>query len=235
MDESGQMRRWLFLLGVEFPLLCAAIPARAGEPPREVSFATGDGGTVHADLYGQGERGVVLAHGAAFDKESWAPLATRLAGLGLRVLAIDFRGYGASKAGTKARGLDEDVLAAVRYLHARGADTVSVLGGSMGGGASALAATEARPGEIDRLILLSPVSIDRPEDFHARSILYIASRGERMAEGIRAQYERAPQPKHLALLDGDAHAQNIFKTDQGGALTELIVEALAGDRLPAHE
>jgi len=214
------------VLALACALLGLVRGAPAGEPPREVSFATADSGTVHANRYGSGTRGVVLAHGAVFDKESWAGLADSLARHGLVVLAIDFRGYGKSVAGTKERGLDEDVLGAVRYLHAHGATSVSVVGASMGGGASGRAATEARPGEIDHLILLSPVSIPDPGRIHATSVLYIASRDERMAPGIREQYERAPEPKRLVLLDGSAHAQNIFATEQGEHLTRILLEAL---------
>ena len=34
--------------------------------PTHISFLTQDGGTIYADLYGKGERGVVLAHGGRF-------------------------------------------------------------------------------------------------------------------------------------------------------------------------
>jgi alpha-beta hydrolase superfamily lysophospholipase len=56
---------------------------------------------------------VVPAYGAAFDKASWAPVASWLAGRGLDVLAIGFRGYGRSR-GTDAHALFKDVLAARR-------------------------------------------------------------------------------------------------------------------------
>ena len=36
-----------------------------------VSFPSVDGGVVYTDVYGQSERGVVLAHGGRFNKESW--------------------------------------------------------------------------------------------------------------------------------------------------------------------
>ncbi|TMA55852.1 MAG: alpha/beta hydrolase, partial [Deltaproteobacteria bacterium] len=105
-------------------ILLSWLLASAGlgaEPPRLVSFATADAGTVFADAYGEGGRdGVVLAHGAAFDKESWRPLAEQLAAKGLRVLAIDFRGWGKSTAGAAKDALFEDLLAAVRYLHRGG-------------------------------------------------------------------------------------------------------------------
>jgi hypothetical protein len=36
-----------------------------------ISFPTQDGGRIYADLYGEGRRGVVLAHGGRFHKESF--------------------------------------------------------------------------------------------------------------------------------------------------------------------
>jgi pimeloyl-ACP methyl ester carboxylesterase len=59
-----------------------------------VSFPTSDGGLIHANQYGRGDRGVVLAHGGRFNKESWLQQALLLATAGFRVLAIDFRSEG---------------------------------------------------------------------------------------------------------------------------------------------
>lgn len=212
----------LILFGVTAVVYAAAL--------KDVSFPTADGGTVDADLYGQGDRGVVLAHGAIFNKQSWAPLAKRIAKRGYRALAIDFRGYGKSQGGSDAYGLDQDVLAAVRWLHAQGVKSVSVIGGSMGGGASARAATKAKPGEIDKLILLSPVPIEDPEKMKAASIYFIGSKGEALASDIREQYERAPKPKKLVLLEGRAHAQNIFATSQAQHLSDTLLQFLTGKK-----
>jgi pimeloyl-ACP methyl ester carboxylesterase len=92
-------------------------PAAAQE---HVAFATQDGGTVYADMYGKGDRGVVLAHGGRFNKESWEKQARTLATAGFHVLAIDFRGYGQSQGPGQSDPLSAplhlDVLAAVRYL-----------------------------------------------------------------------------------------------------------------------
>lgn len=213
-------------LAVMLGLFALAPIAAALQPPRDVSFPTADGGVLDGDLYGTGARGVVFAHGAVFNKQSWAPLATRIAARGFRALAIDFRGYGRSRAGSDPNALDQDVIAAVRWLHAQGVQSVSVVGGSMGGGAAAQAATEVAPGEIDKLVLLSPVPIAHPEQLKAASILYIASRDEGLASDVQRQYARAPQPKQLILLDGSAHAQHIFKTDQAQRLTDAIVQFL---------
>ena len=43
---------------------------------------------------------------------------------------------------------------------------------------------------------------------------------------IRDQYVRSPDPKRLVVLEGSAHAQFIFQTDQGKALLDLILRFL---------
>ncbi|MGR9117296.1 MAG: cytochrome D1 domain-containing protein [Gammaproteobacteria bacterium] len=106
---------------------------------------------------------------------------------------------------------------------------VAVLGASMGGSAAGIAASQARPGEISRLILLSPVSIPSPEKMQTGRILYIASQKESGVSAIKAQFQRAPEPKQLILLNGRAHAQHIFKTDEKSRLTETIINFLQAD------
>ena len=111
--------------------------------PQHVSFPTQDGGVVYADVYGERERAVVLAHGGRFNKESWATQAQALVEAGFRVVAIDFRGRGQSRGGPGATSPDDgvhfDVLAAVRFLHHTDGKTVSVVGASLGGWAGAQA------------------------------------------------------------------------------------------------
>ena len=204
-----------------FAAIVAAITLMASEP---VSFPTEDGGVVHAVMHGNGDHAVVLAHGGRFNKESWATQAQALAKAGFRALAIDLR-----------RSSDDvhfDVLAAVRYLHETGAKTVSVVGGSFGGWAAAMAAVEAQEGRIDRLVLLAASAIDEPERMKGRK-LFITTRDDFRGGGvlrlpeILEQYERAPEPKQLVILEGSAHAQHIFDTDQGERLMDEIVRFLS--------
>jgi pimeloyl-ACP methyl ester carboxylesterase len=199
--------------------------------PEEVSFTTQDGGFVHADLYGSGNRGVVLAHGARFDKASWKDQAIQLAHAGYWVAAIDFRGYGQSHGGPNSPSTrDEmylDVLAAADYLRSHGAETVAVIGASMGGGASANAVVRGKPGSIDRLILLAPVPIERPELITGPK-LFAAAQRDPITPQVPEQYDRAPRPKELLVLDGTAHAQFLFTTDQGERLMKAILRFLAG-------
>lgn len=211
-------------------LLVAAILSTGGlagaVDSTEIVFPTPDNGEIHGLLYGSGDHAVVLAHGKVFDKESWAPLAPRLAEAGLRVLAIDFRGYGKSTAGTDGEKLFLDIIAAMSYLRRSGAERISIVGASMGGGVAARAAVLVEPGEIDRLVLLAPSAIPKTEQMHVNQLVYITAEGDPSVERTRDQFRRAPQPKRLEILPGQAHAQHIFKTEQSEALVELIVAAL---------
>jgi len=211
--------------------------ASAASAQEEVSFPTADGGVVHADAYGAGERGVVLAHGGRFDKASWAPQARALAAAGLRVVAIDFRGYGESRGGATLPesddGLRFDVLAAVRWLRGGGAKSVAVVGGSMGGGAAAEAAIEA-PGAIDRLVLLAHSAVAQPEKIGGRK-LFVTCRADLTFEGkprlarIRDQFERASEPKQLVVLECAEHAQYLFATPLGESLLATLRDFLLAE------
>lgn len=200
-----------------------------------VSFPTEDGGLVYADIYGKGDRGVVLAHGGRFNKESWAAQARALEAAGFRVLAVDFRGYGESRGPGQSdvftAPLHLDVLAAVRYLRSRGAKTIAVVGGSLGGGAAADAMADAGPGEIQRLVLLGAAAGRAPEKLKGRKLFIVtrddASGAGPRLPGIRAQYERVPEPKELLILEGSAHAQFMFQTDQGERVMREILRFLS--------
>lgn len=205
---------------------------------RSFSISAPEGEAIAADLYGSGSRAVVLAHGGRFDKESWAEQARALASAGFRVLALDFRAAVQSRAGVETSCLYEpectaiDVLAAVRYLRKNGATSVSIVGGSLGGGAAAQASVVADSGEIDRIVLLAGMAIKQPEKMKGRK-LFITTRDDPgpgntpRLPGIRDQFERAPQPKELVILDGSAHAQFIFSTPQGSRLLAEIMRFLS--------
>ena len=50
--------------------------------------------------------------------------------------------------------------------------------------------------------------------------------GAFFAKSKREQSNEALDPKLLKILPGDAHAQHIFKTDQGDVTTKLILDCL---------
>jgi pimeloyl-ACP methyl ester carboxylesterase len=89
----------------------------------------------------------------------------------------------------------------------------------MGGAAAGDASIASQPGEIDRLVLLGAAPNGSAGKLKS-PILFIVARDDANSDGprlprIREQYERAPQPKELIVVDGSAHAQFLFQTDQG--------------------
>jgi len=220
--------------GLMLALFAVAGFAAAQTP---VSFPVPDGTLLHADQYGSGERGVVLAHGGPFGKESWQKQAEVLAKAGFRILAIQFRGDHLTKEGKMAAfgSYDDnalDVLTTVRYLHKTGAKTVAVIGASLGGDAAAQAAAECTEGEIDRIVLLGANGNGFATKLKIPK-LFILTRDDEAGDGprlpaVRREYEKAPEPKKLVILEGSAHAQYIFGTDQGERLMQELLEFLSG-------
>jgi len=222
------VRSLLIIIGAIF----LSAPAAA---QTTVSFPTDDGGLIYADVYGDGDRAVVLAHGGQFNKESWQKQAQALVAAKFRVLALDFRGYGKSRGPGDSDPMDaplyQDVLAAVRYLRKAGAKRVSVVGASMGGWAAGDASIASRPGEIDRVVFLGSAP-GRPANLLKCPSLFIVARDDASDDGprlpgIREQAEKAPEPKHLIILEGSAHAQFLFQTDQAGRVMSEILRFLS--------
>lgn len=212
------------------PLLLSVAAAQT-----TVSFPTADGGLVYAEIYGESDRAVVLAHGGQFNKESWKKQAEILVAAEFRVLALDLRGYGKSRGPGDSDPMDaplyQDVLAAVRYLRKMGAKHVSVVGASMGGWAAGDASIASQPGEIDRLVFLGSAPGGPANKLKSPS-LFIVARNDASEDGprlpgIREQFKKAPKPKKLIILEGSAHAQFLFQTDQADRVMREILRFLS--------
>jgi esterase/lipase len=217
--------------------LFLSLPICHARAQRAVTFPLPDHSVqIQGDLYGSGTRGVVLAHGGRFNKESWKKQAEAIANSGFLVLALRFRGDGLNPDGSPGTfGSDADnaadVLAAVFYLHQIGAKTVSAVGGSMGGDAVGEANAKSKPGAIARIVLLGSSGGDTPEGLTGRK-LFIVAREDKNADGLRLpditkHYERTAKPKKLVIVEGSAHAQFLFDTDQGPRVLNEILQFLA--------
>ncbi len=226
------MHRLVLTLLLVLPLVALA--------QEHVTLSTDDGAQIAADLYGSGARGVVLAHGGRFTKESWKEQAQQLVRAGFHVLAFDFRGFGKSHGpGDKdmfTAPLYLDVLATVRYLHEHGATTVSVVGGSFGGDAAAKACVEQKPGEISRLVMLASEP-DAPADKIKVPVLIIVGRDDRSGSGLRlphiqAWYNKVHAPKKLVVLDTAEHAQFLFQTEHSQTVMKEIISFLKSGAAP---
>jgi pimeloyl-ACP methyl ester carboxylesterase len=114
--------------------------------PKLVHFRAGDGARLLGVALGTGRVGVVLSHQLGSDFCEWVPYARKLSREGYRVLAFSFRGSGSSEAGSASPArLDRDVIAAAGELRRLGARRVVIVGASMGGTASLVAAPALRP------------------------------------------------------------------------------------------
>ena len=194
------------------------------------------------DLYGEGEHVVViLAHGGYSSLASWAPSALSLQAFGFRVLVVEARAAAELADGREtpclydAKCLAQDVLAAIRHLRGRGAERISLMGGSMGGAAIAEASADSTARDVECLVLLAPAITAAPERMRGRK-LFIATREDANSAGLRlpsiqAQFDRAPEPKRFVLLEGSAHGQRVLASPQGDAVLREIAAFLRSETL----
>jgi len=210
---------WFALFAAFFLAGCGGPeePTGGGDGSSDRSDAAGSGESVEvaggeALVWGEGDRGAVLAHGAAYDAASWREQAERLAGSGVAALAVE---------DTSAQSVAE----AAGYLkEERGVRDVTLIGASAGT-SGVLGAAEEDPGLADGVILLSGTG--EVSGLGEYPKLFVASEGEGLAGTVRAMAEEAPGSRNeVLILPGDAHAQAIFESDQGEKLTRTILERL---------
>ncbi len=195
-----------------------------------LEFPTEDAGKVEAALFKASDtQAVIFAHGAIFDKESWYFLAENFQHEGISALALDFRGYGNSVAGSSTQK-KYDVLAAITYLNEHGFTDISIVGGSMGG-AAVLAALPGNEIPVRKVILLAPAGGPAVASATTEK-LFIVSEDEQMFSAVVKIYTSSAEPKQLKIYPGSTHAQHLFKTDNRDDLVARIVEFIASPTAP---
>jgi fermentation-respiration switch protein FrsA (DUF1100 family) len=130
-------------------------PTRGGRvtaPGEDVWLRAADGVKLHAFRSDPGgaERTLLYLHGNAGNLAGRSEVIEFFAQLGVRVLALDYRGYGRSEGEPSEAGLYADALAAYGWLVAREpAQRIVLFGESLGGGpACELAATQTVGGLV---------------------------------------------------------------------------------------
>ncbi len=192
----------------------AQSPAR-GSTEGSSTAATGERvevGDTEALVWGEGDYGVVMAHGAAYDAASWEEQAREISESGIVALAPE-------------NASPESLLASVEYLREeRGVQGVALMGASAGGSA-VLRAADEDPDAANQLLLLSATG--DVTGLGEEPKLFVASEGESIAAEVRRMAEEAPGNKNeVLILPGDAHAQAIFRTEVGDELMQAILERL---------
>jgi pimeloyl-ACP methyl ester carboxylesterase len=183
-----------------------------GEPEGDTSGERVSVGDTEAIVWGEGERGAVLSHGAAYDAASWEAQGQELEENGVVALALE-------------NTSPENLRAAVDYLKEEyGVRSVALIGASAGAG-TVLQAAEKYPEEVSQIILLS--GIGDVSGLGTYPKLFVASEEEGISERVSRMAEEAPGGQNEALiLPGDAHAQAIFQTGEGEGLMQVILERL---------
>jgi dienelactone hydrolase len=191
-------------------------------PGETISFRTSDGVRIAGRLFGEGPVGVVLGHSIDGDATEWWNVAEVLANAGHTALAIDFRGYcsgddaGCSEDGSTADAW-RDLLAGASFLRGRGVRDIVLIGASMGGTASVLAAANARPGVAGVITLSSPTAccgmeVDRSiVEAVGAPMLFIAGRFDGEAPRSARAFARwgGPSAETLILGTGE-HGTDLF-------------------------
>jgi pimeloyl-ACP methyl ester carboxylesterase len=183
-----------------------------GEVESDTSGEQVSVGDTEAIVWGEGDRGAVLSHGAAYDAASWEEQGQKLAENGVVALAVEDTS-------------PENLHSAISYLKEEyGIESVTLIGASAGAG-TVLQAADKEPGKVDQMILLS--GIGDVSGLGEYPKLFVASEGEGIAEEVRRMADEAPGDENEALiLSGDAHAQAIFQTQEGERLMQVILERL---------
>ena len=192
---------------------CGASGGSAGEEPEsDTSGLWASVGDTWAIVWGEGDRGVILAHGAAYDAASWEAQGQTLGEDGVVALAVEDVSPGSLRFAVDYLKEEYDV------------ESVALVGASAGAG-PVLQVAEEDPEEISQIILLS--GIGEVSGLGEYPKLFVASEGEEVSERVRQMAEVAPGDRNEALiLPGSAHAQAIFRTEEGDRLMQAILERL---------
>jgi pimeloyl-ACP methyl ester carboxylesterase len=193
------------------PATSAAAPLVGEECPdlvdggTQVRFTDAHGAELTGVTLGTGRTGVVLAHMSDGDVCGWLAYARQIARDGYRVMVFYFHGFGTS-GGADGSTLDGDVLAAAEYLRGHGAQPIALLGASMGGTASLVAATELRPPPAVVISLSAPKYYQGLDALAAAAkltvpVLYAAGVSDNdYADQAQALYDATPGTDRTILL-----------------------------------
>jgi esterase/lipase len=125
----------------------------------------------------------------------------------------------------------DDLRAAITFMRQQGAQRLVLVGASLGGMATAKAASTENPAAV--MIIASPVDLSefdfRVEETELDAIaapkLFVGSQGDQnvpFAE-VQRMFDLSPQPKQLHAYDSNAHGVELFKTEHGDDLRQRLI------------
>ncbi len=250
--------RGLRALAALVPIVLLLLPAcsrRDTEPPsqvpassRAVTFAAADGVRLEGRLFGTppsegsgGSVGVVLSHMLPVDQRSWWGFADRLTSGGYLALTYDFRGYcpggdaGCSAGEKEVAAVWQDVLGAAAFLRSEGATQLVLVGASMGGTASLVAASRMDQQPAAVITLSAPTSIEglTADATVLQQVsgakLFVAGEFDTVAaDSAQAFSDGSPPPKRLQIYATGEHGTDLLTGNLGGQVEALMLTFIDG-------
>ena len=208
-------RRALAASAVLVILCLPATPAPAAPSPVHVSFRSSDGITLRGHLWPGGSTAVVFSHMYGTTQSIWYDLAGRLAAQGHTVLTFDFRGVGTSSGRLVIANVYRDTLAAVKFIRTRNPRKIVVMGASMGGTSSIIAAGQTK---VDGLVVIASgmmfEGLNVPPhlpNLRMPKLFIVGSRDAPFYNSVKTMYARTPQPKQLIVIPTGLHGTYMFR------------------------
>jgi alpha/beta superfamily hydrolase len=206
-------------------------PAPAKLAPRSVTFNAPDGAVLEGTLYGLGETAVIFSV-MGNCKRGWEEMADLVGQQAMMALTYSWRGCRESGGvdDEEIKKFVEDLRGAVLFMRDQGAKKMILAGASLGGLASAKLAAES--GADGLIVIASPAGIPdwgfevETADLHTDiPKLFITSENDEVVapNSSRALFDLAAGPKEWQTFPGTAHGTDLFETESGQALEELIL------------
>jgi esterase/lipase len=201
--------------------------------PEAVTFVTTDGVTLTGTLSGTGATALILSNMGDNDPTAWEGEAPRFAEEGYLVLTYGFRYPSHTNRFTAAMANQtvDDLQAAVAFVRTRGAETIVLVGASLGGMATAKVAARIQPAAV--VVISSPadllefdfqVTVDELAAITAPKLL-IASQDDTIVPSSATQqmFDLATEPKAIQIYPGSAHGVQLFATEQAADLRQRLL------------
>ncbi|MDP9864627.1 MULTISPECIES: alpha/beta hydrolase [Streptosporangium] len=175
------------------------------------------GTTTKGVIMGKGPVGVVVSYERQGTVCTWLPLADRLVAAGHRVLLFDRNNTAAP---------EEDTVAMAGRLRKAGAEKVFLVGGSMGGRVSLLAAGELKPPPAGVISISGTIQPGEVDELRA-PFLQVTGDADPDAplDMLQVVYNEAVKSadRQLLVLSGGDHASRLFTGDQGPKALQAVV------------
>jgi len=189
------------------PVLTAT-PVDAG---RAVTIPVSAELSLAGTVYGQGSRAVIFSNMGDQRQASWAPVAREMAAAGYLALTYEFRYWVNNRMdAAQIPFIADDLAAAVLFVRAQGAETVVLVGASLGGMATAKAAAQVSATAV--VIMAAPmqapgvevaVTTAELQAFTGPKLFITSEFDDTVAAAeLEAMYAAASEPKELYVYPG---------------------------------